>query len=661
MVDGTLAQVLILLAAALFVVTAARRLGLPSVLGYLAVGVLLGPHTFGILEDTPTTSLLSELGVVFLLFTLGLDFSWPRMVAMRREVFGLGAAQVLVTAGVITLLALACGLPALPAVAVGGALAMSSTVLVVQQLRELAELNRTHGRLAFSVVLFQDLAVVPFLALASALALRDGDFSVTGLTLSVVGAALALLLVLFAGRYLLRPLFYAIAHSRLRELFTMAVLLVVLASAWVSQRAGLSSATGAFLAGMMLAETEYRHQVEAVIRPFQEMLLGLFFITVGLLLDIELLSREFLLIIALVLAAQLLRAGIMAVLARVFGVPWFKAVRAGIVLSVGGELGIALLTILLKGSVLPPEILQPLLVSTVLSMVLGSVVLKNNKRIVRLLLREQGPAAAGTALARDDVATRGVAGREHVILCGFGRVGQSVARVLESQGYEYLALDLDPARVVMARQAGDPVIYGDSADEDVLRGAGLDKATALVISFSDPSTALAIVHCVRRLNKALPVLVRTQDDSRVDELKSAGATEVVPETFEASLMLVSHTLLLLQVPMSRVVRAVGDIRAHRYSMLRSIVRRDSALPIDESHSYREELKSVVLPPGSWAVGRSLADVRAAGADVVFTGVRRTGILGREPDAAMALREGDVVVIYGLPEALEHAETVLLAG
>jgi CPA2 family monovalent cation:H+ antiporter-2 len=531
----------------------------------------------------------------------------------------------------------------------------------VQQLRELAELNRTHGRLAFSVVLFQDLAVVPFLALASALALRDSDFSVTGLTLSVAGAAVALLLVLFAGRYLLRPLFYAIAHSRLRELFTMAVLLVVLASAWVSQRAGLSSATGAFLAGMMLAETEYRHQVEAVIRPFQEMLLGLFFITVGLLLDIELLSREFLLIIALVLAAQLLRAGVMAVLSRVFGVPWFKAVRAGIVLSVGGEFGIALLTILLKGSVLPPDIVQPLLVATVLSMVLGSFVLKNNKRIVRLLLREQGPSAASTSLARDDAATLGLARREHVILCGFGRVGQNVARVLESQGYEYLAMDLDPARVVMARQAGDPVIYGDSADEDLLRGVGLDKASALVISFSDPSTALAIVHSVRRLNKTLPVLVRTQDDTRVEELKRAGATEVVPETFEASLMLVSQTLLLLQMPMSRVVRTIGDIRAHRYSMLRSIVRRDSALPIDESHSYREELKSVVLPPGSWAVGRSLADIRMAGAEVVFTGVRRAGILGREPDTTMLLREGDVVVIYGLPEALEHAETVLLAG
>ncbi len=661
MVDGTLAQILILLAATLVVVMLARRVGLPSVLGYLAVGVLLGPQAIGVLEDTPTTAMLSELGVVFLLFTLGLEFSWPRMIAMRREVFGLGAAQVLLTASAAAALAFAFGLPLLPAVAVGGALAMSSTVLIVQQLRELGELNRTHGRLAFSVVLFQDLAVVPFLALASALALRDADFSSQGLLLSVAGAAVALLLVLLAGRYLLRPLFYAIAHSRLRELFTLAVLLVALSSAWISQRAGLSPATGAFLAGMMLAETEYRHQVEAVIRPFQEILLGLFFIAVGLLLDIALLSREFALIVALVLAAQLLRAGVMALLARVFGVPWFKAVRAGVVLSVGGEFGIALLTILLKGSVLPAAVVQPLLVATVLSMVLGTLILKNNKRIVRFMLREHGPTDASTAMTRDNAATLDLARREHVILCGFGRVGQNVARVLESQGHEYLALDLDPARVVMARQGGDPVIYGDSADENVLRAAGLDKASALIVSFSDPSTALSIVRTVRRVNKDLPVLVRTQDDTRVEELKQAGATEVVPETFEASLMLVSHALLLLHVPMSKVVRTIGDIRAHRYSILRSIVRRDHALPIDETHSYREELKSVVLPPGGWAVGRRIADVQNAGAEVVVTGVLRAGILGREPDSAMTLREGDVVVIYGLPAALEHAEAVLLAG
>lgn len=661
MIADPIAQVLLLLASAVFVVALARRLGLPSVLGYLAVGVLLGPQVLGFLEDSRLVSLLSELGVAFLLFTIGLDFSWPRMVASRREVFGLGAAQVVVTSGVVAAIAIGFGIPALPALVIGGALAMSSTVLIVQLLREMAELNRTHGRLAFSVLLFQDLAVVPFLALASALASRSTDFSLAGIGAAVGGAAFSVLLVLLAGRYLLRPLFYQIAHSRLRELFTMAVLLVVLASSWASHRAGLSFATGAFLAGMMLAETEYRHQVESVIRPFQEILVGLFFISVGLLLNVTLLVQEFWLVLALVLAAQLLRAVLMALLARVFGIPWFKAVRTGVVLSVGGELSIALLTILFKGDVLPASITQPLLVATVVSMVLGALIVKNNKRIVRLILREAGPGGEQTALARDDAATADLTRREHVILCGFGRVGQNVARVLESQGHEYLALDLDPARVVMARQAGDPVIFGDSADEDVLRGLGLDKASALIVSFSDPSTALAIIRAVRRLQPELPVLVRTQDDTRVDELKNAGATEVVPETFEASLMLVSHALLLLNVPLSKVVRTIGDIRADRYSIMRSIIRRDHALPIGAAHSYREELKSIVLPPGSWAVGRSLTEIRAAGAEVAFTAVRRDGILGREPDSDMRLRDGDIVVIYGLPEALEHAEAVLLAG
>jgi CPA2 family monovalent cation:H+ antiporter-2 len=660
MIEDPLAQVLLLLAASVFVVALAQRLRLPSMLGYLAVGLLLGPHTLGVFTETRTTVLLSDLGVAFLLFTLGLEFSWPRMVAMRREVFGLGTAQVLATAVLAAAVAAIFGVPLLPAIVIGGAAAMSSTVLIVQQLRELAELNRTHGRVSFSVLLFQDLAFVPFLALGSALAAGSAEFSVGQTVAAVIGAVFAVLFVLLAGRYLLRPLFYEISHSRLRELFTLTVLLVAMASAWVSHSAGLSMATGAFLAGMMLAETEYRHQIEAVIRPFRDILLGLFFISVGLLLDIDLLWRELWLILAMLLGLQLLRAAVMAALARLFGLPAFKAVRAGVVMSVGGEFGIALLTILLKGAVLPASIVQPLLVATVLSIAVGAFVLRNNKRIARVLLRES-VATPATAMSREDVANVNLARREHVILCGFGRVGQNIARVLESQGFEYLALDLDPTRVRMAREAGDPVIYGDSADEDVLRTVGLEHASALVVSFSDPSTALAIVRCVRRLHADLPVLVRTQDDTRVEELKVAGATEVVPETFEASLMLVSHTLLLLRVPMSKVVRTLGDIRGHRYSILRNIFRRGNALAIDETHSYREELRSVVLPPGAWGVGRALAEVRAAGAEVSFAAVRRSGILGREPDSAMRLREGDIVVIYGLPDALEHAEAVLLAG
>jgi monovalent cation:H+ antiporter-2, CPA2 family len=660
MIDDPLGQVLVLLAAAVAVVWGARRLGLPTILGYLAVGLLLGPHALGLVGESKTTTLLAELGVVFLLFTLGLEFSWPRMVAMRREVFGIGSTQVALTATVIALIGMAFGIDVLPAIVIGGALALSSTALIVQQLTEQSEINRTHGRVSFAVLLFQDLAVVPFLVLAGALASGNNDFSPQRIALSVAGGVLAVGVVLVAGRLLLRPALYEIAHSRVRELFTLAVLFVALGSAWVSHVAGLSMATGAFLAGMMLAESEYRHSVEAVIRPFRDILLGLFFISVGMLLDVGVLVREFGLIVLLLLAMLLLKAIIMTGVARFSGLDGFKSLRTGIVMSVGGEFGIALLTILLKGNVVDADTIQPLLVAVVLSMVIGALLLRNNKRLARLMLREAGPVQP-TALAREEEATAEVAGREHVILCGYGRVGQNVARVLDSQGFEYIALDLDPARVRNSRQAGEPVSYGDSSDEDVLRRVGVENASAIIVTFADPAVALGIVRSVRQLRADLPILVRTADDSRLKELMDAGATEVVPETFEASLMLVSHTLMLLKMPVSRVVRTIGHARENRYATLRSLFRRDDALAMGENPALQEELRTVVLPPGAWAIGRSLADVRARGAEVSFTAVRRQGIVGRDPDPQLRLREGDVLVIYGASQSLEHAEAVLLAG
>src|SRR5579872_5007374 len=285
-----LTQVLILLAGSVFLVTLARRLKLPTTLAYLALGLLIGPHALAVVSDTGTTRLLAELGVAFLLFTLGLEFSLPRMLAMRGEVFGLGALQVGATAAVFAVIGNLLGIGWLPAIVLGGAVAMSSTAILLHQLTERAELNRTHGRLAFSMLLFQDLAFVPFLALASALTAGPDHLDMRTVLEAVAGGVLAIAAVLAAGRWLLRPLFREMAHSRLRELFTLAVLLVVLASAWVSSLAGLSLGLGAFLAGMMLAETEYRHQIEAVIRPFRDILLGMFFITVGMLLDVHLLG-----------------------------------------------------------------------------------------------------------------------------------------------------------------------------------------------------------------------------------------------------------------------------------------------------------------------------------------------------------------------------------
>jgi CPA2 family monovalent cation:H+ antiporter-2 len=654
-----LTQVLILLFTSVVVVAVARRQGLPPILGYLLVGMLLGPLALGLLPNGAATQILAEIGVVFLLFTLGLDFLWARMIAMRREVFGLGAAQMLVVgsgvAGLLHLLAVGWA----SAAVVGGAVAMSSTAIVLQQLTDQSELNRTHGRLAFAVLLFQDLAFVPLLALATALT-RGGVFSGAGLARQVLEGLLALVLVLAIGRWLLRPLFYEIAHSRLRELFTLTVLLVVLSCAWITQQVGLSMALGAFLAGMMLAETEYRHQVESAVRPFRELLLGLFFISVGMLLDVQLLYQHFLLVTAMLLALLLVKSLLVALVTRLFVDNSFRAVRTSIVLAGGGEFGVALLTLLVRRrELLPASLSQPLLAAMVLSMVLSPLLIRYNRRIARFLLREQRPPA--TALQPDDAAAEALARREHVVLCGFGRVGQNIARVLESLGYEYLAVDLDPARIRLARQAGDAVVYGDSADEDLLRRVGVDTASAVIITFANPAVSVGIVSAIRRLRSDVPVLVRTQDDVGLAELTAAGATDVVPETFEASLMLVSQVLMLLRVPVAKVLRTVGDIRASRYATLRSVFRHDGAQVVDDSHAFREELRSIVLPPGSWSVGRRLDEVRERGADVSFTAVRRMGITGRQPEGGTVLREGDVVVIYGTPAALEHAEAVLLAG
>jgi len=662
MIEQPLTQALILLLASVCVIALARRLGLPPILGYVFVGIGVGPHALGFVAESESTHLLADIGVVFLLFTLGLEFSWPRMVAMRGEVFGLGLMQV---AGVTTVFAvighLAGGLPWLPAVTVGGAVAMSSTAIVIRQLTEQAEINRTHGRLSLAVLLFQDLAFVPLLALATAIGsgAMEGAFSTSGVLRALATGGIALLIVLGSGRYLLRPVMVEIARSRLKELFTLTVLLVVLSSAWVTQAAGLSMALGGFLAGMMLAETEYRHQVEAVIRPFRELLLGLFFISVGMLLDLNALVEEFWLIVALVVGITVLKVVITSLVVRAFVSTHFKALRTGLVIAGGGEFGAALLTLLLAGNAIPTPVAQPLLVALVVTMLITPFGIRYNKPIARFLLREEGPPQ--TAAQREQLATHDVARREHVILCGFGRVGQNIARVLEAQGFEYIAVDLDLARVRPARQAGDPVIFGDSADDEVLMHCGLQNASAVVVTFANPAVSVGIVRAVRALRSDVPVLVRTQDDIGLAELNRAGATEVVPETFEASLMLASQVLMLLNVPVTRVVRTVGDIRRSRYATLRTIVHREGEDALDELESPPEGLASVVLPPNAWAVGRSLAQVREQGAEVVFTALRRDGITGREPAGNAVLREGDVLVIYGLPEALEHAEKVLLAG
>ena len=651
-------QLLILLLVSVLVVALARRLGLPAILGYLIVGILLGPSAIDVLPSGPETRALADVGVVFLLFTLGLTFSYPRMVAMRREVFGLGFAQTAVVGGVAAaaLHLLGTGWPA--ATVLGGAVAMCSTALVLQQLGDQDEINRTHGRLAFSVLLFQDLAFVPLLSLATVLAQGTRGAGAI-LLLRLVGlGVLALAAVLLIGRYLLRPLLHVIAHRRMRELFTLAALLVALSAAWITLRLGLSMALGAFLGGMLLAESEYRHQTEAAIRPFRELLLGLFFISVGALLNLQVLFRSLPLIVGLVLLQLVGKMLLAALVLRLLGIARFKAMRTGALLSGGGEFGIALLAILATSALVPARVTQLLLTSVTLSMIVSPLVIRYNKRIARVLLRERGPPAS--SIARDFAGASDLARREHVILCGFGRVAHHLSRVLVSQGFEYLAIDIDPAHVRAARAAGEPVIWGDCADEELWPQLGLRQASVVIISFADPSVALTIVRLVRRLRAEVPVLVRTQDDSRLEELTRAGATEVVPETFEAGLTLVLQALTLLRLPPAQVMQIADRLRRQRYLTLPDSSGSFPALDAlsDDADS---QIRSVVLPPGAWAVGRRLAQVRARGAAITVTAIRRHGIVGREPADETELQEGDVVVISGSTGAVEHAEAVLLAG
>ena len=650
---------LLLLTATLIVVVGLRRLRLPLVMAFLLVGMVVGPHALGWVAATETTRTLAEFGVVFLLFALGLEFSLPRLLAMRAEVFTLGGLQVAGTTATVAAIGWVIGLPLPVAILLGGAVAMSSTAIVLRLLTEQDELNRTHGRLAFGVLLFQDLAIVPLLALAGVLASPQDQYTTPEIALAVGKAAVALIIVLAAGRWLLRPLFHEIAANGAPEVFTFAVLFVAISAAWATHAAGLTFALGGFLAGMMLAETEYRYQVEAGIRPFRDTLLGLFFVTIGMQFDVPALFGQLPTVIALLVGILVIKAVIVLLAARPFAGEWFKALRAGIVLSPGGEFGFALLALLLDNRLIGVEFTQPLLAAITMSMLISPFLIRNNKHVARFLTRQTGPTQTG--LARIEAATNALAQREHVILCGYGRVGQNVGRVLESEGFEFLAMDVDPLRVRTALAAGDAVIYGDAADDGVLKSAGIDRASAVVVTFSDTSRSLSIVRAVRRQRKELPILVRAIDDTHLEELLAAGATEVVPETFEAALTLVANTLHMLQVPPSRVIRTVGEIRRQRYQTLRSVIRRDPAGTTEETGVFREALHTVVLPPGAWSIGRSIQEIRQRGAEVSFTAVRRDGITGRDPAPEMTLREGDVVVLFGTPEAQEHAEAVLLAG
>ncbi|MCX7901846.1 MAG: cation:proton antiporter [Burkholderiaceae bacterium] len=651
---------LLLLAASVLGVVAFRSLNLPPMLGYLAVGILIGPHALALVPDTEGTRYLAEFGVVFLMFSIGLEFSLPKLRAMRHIVLGLGLAQVLATI-VSVLIAgyLAHALFALPvslagAFALGGALAMSSTAIVLKLLAERLELETEHGRRIVGVLLLQDLAVVPLLVIVPTLATAPENL-VTALGVAAAKAGALLALLLAGGQWLLRRWLHLVARRKSHELFTLNVLLVTLALAWLTEHAGLSLALGAFVAGMLIAETEYRHQVEEDIKPFREVLLGLFFVTIGMLLNLRVVLEQFGWVLLALLLPTAFKFLLIVGLARATGASAATAIRAALPLAAAGEFGFVLLQQAGGLQLLPPQWMQVVLAAMLLSMLATPLLVHYSDRIA---LRFVASEWMQRALALTQIATRTMATERHVVICGYGRTGQHLAKMLEQESIDYVALDLDPDRVREAVAAGEPVVYGDAGRRETLAAAGVNRAAALVVTYQNTASALKVIHFAHELNPRLPIIVRTADDTDLDKLLAAGATEVVPEVFEGSLMLGSHALVLLGVPLSRVVRRVREARDSRYRLLRGYFHGadDPAEFDDEAHV---RLHSVTLDDQAAAVGRRLGDFSLGDLGVEATAVRRRGIRGADPSPDLVLQAGDVLVLRGLPEALQRAEERLL--
>jgi CPA2 family monovalent cation:H+ antiporter-2 len=650
---------LVLLAAVVLGVVAFRLFGLPPLLAYLTVGILVGPHALGLVPDSGQTRYLAEFGVVFLMFSIGLEFSLPRLKSMRRIVFGLGGAQVLLTIGLTLAVGVLIGghfgIGPAGAFALGAALAMSSTAIVMKMLSERVQLDTEHGKRIVGVLLFQDLAVVPLLIMLPALASDTASLGVT-LAIALAKAVVLLALLLAGGQRLMRWWLHLVARRKSHELFTLNVLLITLGLAWLTEEAGLSLALGAFVAGMLIAETEFRHQVEEDIKPFRDVLLGLFFVTIGMLLNPRVVVEHFGWVLLALVVPVLFKFGLIVALARLFGAGPGTAIRSGLALATAGEFGFVLLGLAGGAGLLGDDVLQVVLAAMLLSMLATPLLVQHADWITLRLFSGEW---LQKSLELAQIAQRAMATDRHVVICGFGRSGQHLAKMLDQEGIGYVALDLDPDLVREAAAAGDSVVYGDAARRETLVAAGLGRAAALVVTYADSGSALKVLQHVQELRPGIPVIVRTQDDHDLERLMKAGATEVVPEVFEGSLMLGSHALVVLGVPLARVVRRVREARDQRYRMLRGHFHGmgdDDTTP-DEDATAR--LHSVAVDTGAAAVGCRIDELGLAGVGAEVTAVRRRGIRGAEPSGDMVLQAGDVVVLRGGPEALELAEARLL--
>jgi monovalent cation:H+ antiporter-2, CPA2 family len=659
-----LSLALLYLVAAVAGVVVCRSLKLPPMLGYLVVGVLIGPNALAFAQDTASLRYLAEFGVVFLMFVIGLEFNLPKLRSMKHLVFGLGLLQVVITIvgamlGNLGLVWVAqqfgvqWQLGWQGALVLGAAMAMSSTAIVVKLMAERLEMESEHGKRVMGVLLFQDIAVVPLLVLIPALG-GDGASMAQDLGWAALKATVLLTVLLWGGPKVMRWWLTLVAKRKSEELFILNLLLVTLGLAWVTEHAGLSLALGAFVAGMLIAETEFKHQVETDIRPFHDVLLGLFFITIGMKLDWEPVVDQWWLVGLLALGPTLAKFLLVAALARAFGAAPGTALRTGLYLAQAGEFGFVVLGLGAQHALVGQQWVSPVLAAMVLSMMATPLIVMYSNRIV---MRLSSSDWLLQSVQLTTIAKKAFKADAHVIICGFGRSGQNLAQMLEGERIPYMALDLDPDRVRQAAAAGRSVVFGDAARLQALMAAGLHRASAVVISYHDTPSALKVLRQIRAQAPAVPVVVRTVDDTDLDALRAAGATEVVPEAIEGSLMLASHALALVGVPMRRVIRLTRDARDARYGLLRGYFHGADDDGVEEREQAR--LRSVTLPTATRLAGMRVSDLLLAEQGIALASLRRADGAVCMPTETLLVERGDTLVLSGTPEQLALAEERLL--
>tara|TARA_R110000772_G_scaffold202751_2_gene313037 strand:+ start:763 stop:2730 length:1968 start_codon:yes stop_codon:yes gene_type:complete len=649
-------ELLAILSSAVLIVWLFRRLQLPAILAYLVAGVLVGEHGLALAQEHVDYEHFAELGIVFLLFTLGLEFSLPKLLAMRHLVVTVGSLQVIISLVLFMLVAMFFGQSFAAAITIGGILALSSTAIVIRQLSESGGMKKKSGQLSVAVLLFQDVAVVPLLIVIPLLA-QGGDSSfIMALLFALVKGVFVVSLLLFAGKWLLPRLFNLVAQVRTDELFVLTTLLVTLVASALTQWFGLSMALGAFLAGMMLGESQYKHQLEADIRPYRDILLGLFFVTVGMKLNVGVVFSSPLIIISLLICFMVVKILVVVLLAKRAGESSKDAWAAGIMLAQMGEFGFVLIALASQVEVLPDTTASILLGTGVLSMAITPYMINHARTWALWLSKEKQLDTQALEELPQNTSLH-----DHVIICGFGRIGQTVSRFLKQESIDFVAIDIDPLRTTKAREAGENVLFGSSRQAELLHAAKLSKAKLVVIAFGEDKQSLDVIQKVRALAPDVPILVRTRNDDQLDELHAAGANEVVPESLEGSLMLVSQVLSLSGVPFSRIVRRVQKERKNHYNHLHGFFQGEHTDMSPDAIDRIEFAHAIILVDDSFATGKSIRSLKLDESRVFVIALRRNNIESEEPDLDTILLAQDTLIVRGKPRRVERAERFVQEG